>query len=76
MFLRFNNDKAPNAQFELVSESDQTVVAEGYLDVSMVPVAAGDRINGLTFVATNVLVQPDGIPALPVGTVLSEVPRA
>lgn len=65
MFLRFNPDNPANAQFELVSENDQSVQSRGYLDVSMIPAHAGDRINGLTFVATDVL-KPDASLTIPV----------
>jgi hypothetical protein len=63
MFLRFNPANRPNAQWELVSENDQSVQSEGYLELSMVPNNAGDRINGLVFVATKVH-QPDATPTI------------
>jgi hypothetical protein len=54
MFLRFNPKAAANAQWEAVDENDQELVASGYLELPMEPLNAGDRVNGIVFVATDV----------------------
>lgn len=69
MFLRFNAESADNAQWELVNEDDQVIQSVGYLELSMIPSNAGDRVNGLVFVATDVLL-PDATPT-PIVTDLS-----
>lgn len=63
MFLRFNADAPANSQFELVNESDGEIQSKGYLELSMIPATAGDRINGLVFVATDVLL-PGASPTI------------